>query len=104
MNPDELKSLMDKMGVKPTNPNIPPKSFIPAKEETDSPFLVKEPVVETNPSTTINLLTHQETDESADLLSKMGEILREYKGEVGSIPVNHAYWGYLNRFKVLRNK
>ena len=100
MNPDELKSLMDKMGVKPSDPNKPPVKSEESK--VDSPFLVKE--VETNPSTTANTLTPQETDESADLLNKMGEILREYKGEVGSIPVNHVYWGYLNRFKVLRNK
>lgn len=41
-------------------------------------------------------------EEKAELLKKLGEVLKEFHNEESNIPPSHEYWDNLNRFRSLR--
>lgn len=37
--------------------------------------------------------------EKGEVLAKIGDILKEYDNKESNIPLNHEYWGLVNRFR-----
>jgi hypothetical protein len=57
---------------------------------------VAKPVVEPKP-----VVDKEREKERGELLTKIGNILKEYDNKESDIPLNHEYWGLLNRHRGL---
>lgn len=43
-----------------------------------------------------------EEKEKGELLEKIGKILKEHDGLESNVPLDHEYWGLLNRYRAFR--
>lgn len=62
------------------------------------PLKPAEPVAKPEPKPVVDKAKEKEKGE---LLAKIGDILKEYDNKESDIPLNHEYWGLLNRHRGL---